>query len=191
MNPRWLLRLNFDIDKYINPIIPSSPLKRLPKPISRFFGYREMPEQPLGNVVSWLWSFIGAFSGIALIAGVFKTSALIQGIHAPLIIGSFVSLLSGFSLADSLLNLTGRCGNTRIQLDRVTLCSTEKPCSWPLFLRSYRRQHHKALPLAPSRTLRRSKMARRVSRSGSGVRGDGADQDRTSAGWGHCSPGRH
>ncbi|KAF7509181.1 hypothetical protein GJ744_008241 [Endocarpon pusillum] len=81
--------LNFDIDKYINPFIPASRLCRLPKPVSRFLGYRDEPRQRIGNIVNWLWSFVGAFCGTALIAGVCKSSATIQSHAPPVIIGSF------------------------------------------------------------------------------------------------------
>ena len=85
-----LHRLNFDIDSYLNPYIPRSRLYRLPKPISRFLGYRDRPQQGIGNIVSWAWSFLGAFSGIALIEGVIRSSPLIQSHAPPVIIGSFV-----------------------------------------------------------------------------------------------------
>ena len=87
-----LHRLDFDIDKYINPFIPPSQLHRLPKPISRFLGHRAERRQSTGSIVSWAWSFVGAFSGIALIAGVFKSSASIESHAPPIIVGSFVRL---------------------------------------------------------------------------------------------------
>lgn len=83
-------QLNFHIDDYIIPFIPRSRLHRLPKSISWFLGYRGEPHQSIGNIVSWIWSFIGAFCGIALIAGIFKSSAVIQSHVPPIIIGSFV-----------------------------------------------------------------------------------------------------
>lgn len=82
--------LNFDIDNYINRYIPPSQLYRLPYPISRFLGYRRSSERrDVGNVLVCIWSFIGAFCGLAVIAGVFNSSPLIQRDHPPVLIASF------------------------------------------------------------------------------------------------------
>jgi hypothetical protein len=84
-------RLDLDIDRYINPFLPRSRVHQLPKPISRFLGHRDEPRQNIGNIITWAYSFIGAFCGIALIAGVFGSSATIRSHAPPVIVGSFVS----------------------------------------------------------------------------------------------------
>ncbi|TKA82409.1 hypothetical protein B0A49_00007 [Cryomyces minteri] len=80
--------LNFDIDNYLNRIVPASRLNRLPKPISHFLGYRVKPPTEPGHVLIWFWSFFGAFVGILTIAGSFKASRLIQSHHPPVIFAS-------------------------------------------------------------------------------------------------------
>ncbi|CAG8057664.1 unnamed protein product, partial [Penicillium nalgiovense] len=78
--------INLDIDQYTNRIIPSSQVHRLP--ISRFLGHRNSPAREIGDLVVCAWSFVGAFCGILLVAGVFQSSPLIQSHHPPLIIAS-------------------------------------------------------------------------------------------------------
>ncbi|KAG4414984.1 hypothetical protein IFR04_011858 [Cadophora malorum] len=84
---RGISSYNFDVDRYINPIVPRSRLYLLPKPISWFLGHREKPPKQIGNVVTWFWAFIGAFCGILVIEAVFQTDML-QSDGAPIIIGS-------------------------------------------------------------------------------------------------------
>ncbi|EAU83028.1 HPP family protein [Coprinopsis cinerea okayama7 len=48
-----------------------SRLARLPKWISFWLGYRETPPPPEPAYAAWLWSFIGAFSGISLVQALF------------------------------------------------------------------------------------------------------------------------
>ncbi|KAH7364306.1 HPP family-domain-containing protein [Rhexocercosporidium sp. MPI-PUGE-AT-0058] len=82
-----LFSYNFDVDRYINRIVPRSQLYLLPKPISWFLGHRETPPQKIGNVVTWFWAFIGAFCGILVIEAVFQTEKL-KSDGAPIIIAS-------------------------------------------------------------------------------------------------------
>lgn len=83
-------QLDFDIDKYLNRFVPQSRLHRLPQPLSWFLGHRKTPQGKPGNVLIWIWAFIGAFTGIILIEGVVKSSPLLQSHGNVLIIGSFV-----------------------------------------------------------------------------------------------------
>lgn len=46
-------------------------LARLPTWISFWLGYRKIPPPPEKNYIVWLWSFIGAFSCIAVIQALF------------------------------------------------------------------------------------------------------------------------
>jgi hypothetical protein len=83
--------VHVDVDQYINRVIPPSQLYRLPKWVSWFLGYRENPQPDVGNILIWFWSFLGAFSGLILVAAVYQASASIQALHPPLLIASLVS----------------------------------------------------------------------------------------------------
>lgn len=50
---------------------PQNRLARLPTWISFWLGYRKTPPPPEKNHVVWIWSFIGAFSCISIIQGLF------------------------------------------------------------------------------------------------------------------------
>ncbi|KAI1125039.1 HPP family-domain-containing protein [Nemania abortiva] len=66
MAPLWLL--NFDIDKYLNRIIPSPPWQVIPYPISYFLGYRNSPpDKKLGNVALAFRALLGVFISLLLI----------------------------------------------------------------------------------------------------------------------------
>lgn len=83
--------LDFDIDAYLAPFIPTNRLNRLSQPISHFLGYRSAaPEKPLGNVVVAAWSFLGCFIGILAVSGLFM-APFIREQGGPVIVGSFVS----------------------------------------------------------------------------------------------------
>ena len=85
-----------DFDRYLNCVIPPSPLHRLPGPVSRFLGYRRVGQQDVGNVLGAFWSLVGAFCGLAVVAAVFEHTESIQWHHPPVLIASFVSLLNGW-----------------------------------------------------------------------------------------------
>ena len=85
---------NFDIDRYINRIIPASQVYRLPASVARFLGYRKEPQQQdVGNVLGAFWSLVGAFCGLAVVAAVFNNTEGIQRHHPPALIASFVSVM--------------------------------------------------------------------------------------------------
>jgi hypothetical protein len=86
---------NLDIDRYLNRILPPSPLQRLPTPVSRFLGYRKEQRQDLGNVLGAFWSFVGAFCGLAVVAAVFNNTQSIHAHHPPVLIASFVRVTQG------------------------------------------------------------------------------------------------
>lgn len=54
-------------------------------------GYRKEPPKSLGNVVVAMWSFLGAFCGVALVAGVSMHVPSFRAHDVPIIIASFVS----------------------------------------------------------------------------------------------------
>ncbi len=82
---------HLDIDRYLNRIVPASPLHKLPTPMSRFLGYRKEQRQDVGNVLGAFWSFVGAFCGLAVVAAVFNNTGSIQQHAPPALIASFVS----------------------------------------------------------------------------------------------------
>jgi CBS-domain-containing membrane protein len=79
---------NFDIDHYLNHIIPRPRLHLLPSPVSRLLGYRKTPQAPIGNLLIYAWSFIGAFGGIALTCYIFHVLPFPDNTHRSIIIGS-------------------------------------------------------------------------------------------------------
>lgn len=90
---RWV-RFNFDLDRYLNRIVPRSKLHYLPGKVSWILGYRRDPAPQIGNVLVWWWAFIGAFCGILIIEAVFHTKKL-QAEGAPIVIASLVKLILG------------------------------------------------------------------------------------------------
>lgn len=82
---------NVDVDRYINRIVPPSPLHKFPTPIARYLGYRKEQKQDVGNVMGAVWSCVGAFCGLAVIAAVFNNTGSIQMHSPPALIASFVS----------------------------------------------------------------------------------------------------
>ena len=85
---------HIDIDKHLNPYVPENRISRLPKPVSRFLGYRDSPRKEIGNLLVAVWSFLGAFIGVMVIEAVF----MIPAIHdrgVPILIASFVRKPSG------------------------------------------------------------------------------------------------
>ena len=82
-----------DIDRWLNRFVPYNRLSRLPRPVSRFLGYRNGPHHEIGNVLVAWWAFAGAFSGVAAIEAVLMIPE-IQKHGVPTVIASFVSSLA-------------------------------------------------------------------------------------------------
>ena len=82
---------NFDIDDYIDRILPSPWLHHLPRFISHFLGYREHKHEEPPDVLIWLWTWIGVFCGVATIEAVFRSSYFMSH-GVPAIVGGFVYL---------------------------------------------------------------------------------------------------
>jgi len=80
--------LNFDIDRYLNPWIPHNRLGRVPKPISRFLGYRSEPAKEAPSYIQWIWTFVATFLGILLVGAVYKYAPGITAHHPPVIVAS-------------------------------------------------------------------------------------------------------
>ncbi|RPA79281.1 HPP-domain-containing protein, partial [Ascobolus immersus RN42] len=73
------------------PYIPRPRLYLLPRPISRFLGYREPgTEIKTKDATIWFWGFIGAFVGIACVEGIFMNiGGRLAELGVPMVIGSF------------------------------------------------------------------------------------------------------
>ena len=84
---------HFDIDRYLNPLIPAPRWHLVPQPVAHFLGYRKETPKPLGNIAIAFWSMLGAFCGVALVAAVSSHVPSFEARDAPAIVGSFVSSL--------------------------------------------------------------------------------------------------
>jgi len=82
---------HFDLDRYLNPLLPEPPFKWLPYPASRFLGHRKGRQAPLGNIVIIFWSFVGIFASISVIELVGREIPAFVEHGSPIIVGSFVS----------------------------------------------------------------------------------------------------
>ncbi|KAK2612762.1 hypothetical protein QQS21_001213 [Conoideocrella luteorostrata] len=80
---------NFNIDRYLNPFVPSPPWRHLPYQVARFFGYRRAKPAETGNLMPVFWAFIGIFAAILLIQGVSQNVPSFESKGAPMIVGSF------------------------------------------------------------------------------------------------------
>ncbi|PWW78056.1 hypothetical protein C7212DRAFT_183913 [Tuber magnatum] len=81
---------NFDIDAYISPFIPSPRiLRKLPTCISRFLGHRNGAREGELDIVVWTWTFVGAFSGVAIVETVFINWSYFIKKGCPMIVGSY------------------------------------------------------------------------------------------------------
>jgi len=80
--------LHFEIDHYLNKIIPPTLVHRLPRPISYFLGHRETPKPDVGNILIAFWALVGAFCGLTVVGAAFRYSPWIQEHHPPVLIAS-------------------------------------------------------------------------------------------------------
>lgn len=142
---------DFDIDYYLNPFVPRPRLYLLPRPISWFLGYRKTPRKPVGSLLVHLWSFLGAFVGIAIVEAVFMTRYFeVRG--TPVVIASFVCSPSRSSKSKSKSNSkrkkltsSGRCSNPQLLRHLITARPTPQRHPRPNARLHRRRMHHQAL----------------------------------------------
>ncbi|KKY13351.1 putative hpp family protein [Diplodia seriata] len=80
--------VHFDIDQYLNRFVPRNRINRLPKPLSRFLGYREKPAPPIGNIIQATWALVGAFCGLTVVTAVYKFGPGIAKYNPPVIVAS-------------------------------------------------------------------------------------------------------
>lgn len=94
MGPRLESIIDFDIDRYLNPWIPSNRLSRLPKPVSRFLGYRDETYKEPPHLITCLWTFIGVTAGLLTVGALYRYSPDLNKYNPPVIIASLVCTLS-------------------------------------------------------------------------------------------------
>lgn len=80
--------LDFDIDKYLNPCIPPNFTSHLPRPISRFLGYRSGQVKEPPSLIVHAWATLGSFLSLLLIGAVFKYAPGITQFNPPILIAS-------------------------------------------------------------------------------------------------------
>ncbi len=89
------LQWSFDIDRYLNPIIPRPPFHRLPRVLSHFLGHRHEQPKPIGNLAIIFCAFLGVFASIIVIEAASDHVHYFEERGSPIIIASFVSLSEG------------------------------------------------------------------------------------------------
>ncbi|KAF2170828.1 hypothetical protein M409DRAFT_18801 [Zasmidium cellare ATCC 36951] len=80
--------LDFDVDRYLNPWIPHNRLYILPKPISRWLGYRSEPAKEPYQVLQWPITFAATVAGLCLVGGIGNYAPGITTWHPPVVIAS-------------------------------------------------------------------------------------------------------
>jgi hypothetical protein len=85
---------NFDIDRYLNPFIPSPPWRWVPYPIAYFLGHKKQAPKAVGNVIITLWAFVGIFAGLLVVEAVSTHIPVFEHRHGPIVIASFVCYIS-------------------------------------------------------------------------------------------------
>ncbi|KAI5364957.1 hypothetical protein Slin15195_G044950 [Septoria linicola] len=80
--------LNFDVDRYLNPYVPHNRLYIIPKPVSRWLGYRSEPQKEPWQVLQWPITFLATVAGLCLVAGIGNYAPGITAWHPPVIIAS-------------------------------------------------------------------------------------------------------
>jgi len=88
------MKYDFDIDNYLNPLLPPPWLHRLPTWLSWGLGYRSKGPRKVPVYLIWFWTFVGSFSGISVVQAVFERSSYFVDRHVVNIVGSFVLSLN-------------------------------------------------------------------------------------------------
>lgn len=80
--------LDFDVDRYLNPWIPHNRLYILPKPISRWLGYRSEPQKDPHAAFQWPITIAATVAGLCLVGGIGNYAPGILEWHPPVMIAS-------------------------------------------------------------------------------------------------------
>lgn len=83
-------RRHTNINQHNIPQPSGNVVGRLPKPLSRFLGYRDTPPKDLRSVVVAAWALVGAFVGVVVLEALFMIPG-IRHLQSPVLITSFVS----------------------------------------------------------------------------------------------------
>jgi len=86
------MKLDFDIDTYLNPFVPAPWLHTLPHWLSWCLGYRRKAGRKISTAEVWLWTFIGAFCGVSVVQAVFERSEYFLERGVVNIVGAFVHI---------------------------------------------------------------------------------------------------
>ena len=88
MNEKLYKALNPNIDTWINPFIPHNQVRRLPKPISHWLGYRSTPAKEPPTLIQWLLTLIATIAGICVVGAVYTHAPGLQAWNSPTIVAS-------------------------------------------------------------------------------------------------------
>ncbi|PGH09000.1 hypothetical protein AJ79_05795 [Helicocarpus griseus UAMH5409] len=81
---------DLDIDRLLNRFVPYPRWHLLPGPIAHFLGHRtQTPPKKPGNVLVTLWSVLGVFCGLTIVAAVTTHIPIIQERGGYTIVGSY------------------------------------------------------------------------------------------------------
>ncbi|RMY67458.1 hypothetical protein D0864_11579 [Hortaea werneckii] len=121
--------LNFDVDTYLNPIIPPSQLHRIPKTISHFLGHRNhQPSEP-PHLISYTLAYLATVTGLCLVGGVYN--------HAPGVTKWQPPTARGFAR---------RQRRAQLQHNPQSAGAAPQHHPWPHTLRHRRRGRQQRLP---------------------------------------------
>lgn len=87
-SPTLTKLLDPNIDTLINPFVPHNQTRHIPKPISRFLGYRTSPHKEPPAVVQWLNTVLATVAGICVVGAVYNYAPGIAKYNPPPIIAS-------------------------------------------------------------------------------------------------------
>ncbi|KAG5912581.1 hypothetical protein E4U53_005263, partial [Claviceps sorghi] len=79
----------FNIDRYLNPLVPPPPWEYLPYPVAWFLGHRKTTPRETGNLMPIFWATVGVFAALLLVQGVSGQVPSFAAHGAPVIVGSF------------------------------------------------------------------------------------------------------
>ncbi|VTT83214.1 unnamed protein product, partial [Fusarium fujikuroi] len=79
----------FDIDRYLNPFIPSPPWQHIPYPVAYIFGFRRDKPKSIGTILPVIWAFVGIFIALSVIELASERIPSFVERGAPIIVGSF------------------------------------------------------------------------------------------------------
>ena len=88
MGPRLTQFINFDLDNYTNRFVPEPRFSRLPKPVSRFLGYREETYKEPPHLIICFWSFVGAITGLLIVGALYQYAPGLTKYNPPVIVAS-------------------------------------------------------------------------------------------------------